>query len=89
MSIRRFAWASSAIPSLIRFHRRCRTLASRARDINIQYARFHIRPNELRSALHFLRELYFVGINLTVPHKLAAFKSIDEADESANSLQGL
>ncbi|PYJ27966.1 MAG: shikimate dehydrogenase [Verrucomicrobia bacterium] len=52
-------------------------------DIHMQYARFHIRANELRSALLFLRRLGFVGINLTVPHKIAAFTQIDEADESA------
>src|SRR5881396_2217418 len=51
--------------------------------IDMQYARFHIRANELRSALHFLRELDFVGVNLTVPHKIAAFAQIDEADETA------
>src|SRR5216117_836454 len=52
-------------------------------DIHMQYARFHIRANELRSALLFLRRLHFIGINLTVPHKIAAFTQIDEADESA------
>ena len=52
-------------------------------DINMQYARFHIRPNELRSALHFLRERDFVGINLTVPHKIAGLSQIDQADQSA------
>lgn len=57
--------------------------ALRACDINMQYARFHIRANELRSALGFLRELDFVGINLTVPHKIAAVAQIDAADESA------
>ena len=51
--------------------------------IDMQYARFHIRANELRSALRFLRELDFIGINLTVPHKIAAFDQIDEADETA------
>lgn len=50
--------------------------------IEMQYARFHIRTNELRSALLCLRDLDFVGINLTVPHKIAAFEQIDEADES-------
>ncbi len=54
-----------------------------ASDIKMQYARFHIRANELRSALLFLSRLDFVGINLTVPHKIAAFTQIDEADESA------
>src|SRR5437867_4791429 len=52
-------------------------------DIHMQYARFHIRANELRSALLFLRRLHFIGVNLTVPHKIAAFTQIDEADESA------
>src|SRR5437660_147378 len=53
-------------------------------EIGMQYARFHIRGNELRSALRFLRELDFVGVNLTVPHKIAGFAQIDEADERAN-----
>ena len=57
--------------------------ALRACDINMQYARFHIRANELRSALGFLRDIDFVGINLTVPHKSAMLAQIDAADESA------
>ena len=59
------------------------TAALRAFEINMQYARFHIRPNELPSALRFVRELDFVGINLTVPHKLTGLAQIDAADESA------
>lgn len=55
--------------------------ALRASDINMQYARFHIRPNELRSALRFVCELEFVGINLTVPHKIAGLVQIDVPDE--------
>ena len=58
--------------------------ALRACKIDVQYGRFHIRANQLRSALSFLRALDFIGINLTVPHKIAAFAQIDEADESAN-----
>ena len=57
--------------------------ALRACEIDMQYARFHIRTNELRSALLFLRTLDFVGINVTVPHKITAFKQVDETDESA------
>jgi shikimate dehydrogenase len=60
--------------------------ALRACEIDAQYARFHIRPNELRSALRFLRNLDFVGVNLTVPHKIAGFGQIDEADESATRI---
>ena len=57
--------------------------ALRACEKDMQYARFHIRPNELRSALRLLRELDFVGINLTMPHKIAGLAQIDTADESA------
>jgi shikimate dehydrogenase len=53
-------------------------------EINMQYTRFHIRPNELRAALGLLRELDLVGINLTVPHKIAGLTQIDVADESAS-----
>src|SRR5262245_36495225 len=58
--------------------------ALRACEINVQYARFHIRANELRSALQFLRNLDFVGVNLTVPHKIAGFAQIDQVDELAS-----
>jgi len=58
--------------------------ALRALEINMQYARFHIRSTELWSALRFIRELDFVGINLTVPHKIAGLTQIDVADDSAS-----
>jgi shikimate dehydrogenase len=58
--------------------------ALRACKIDMQYARFHIRANELRSALRFLRALDFIGVNLTVPHKIAAFGQIDHVEESAS-----
>ncbi|MGC2628029.1 MAG: shikimate dehydrogenase [Candidatus Udaeobacter sp.] len=58
--------------------------ALHAFEINMQYARFDIQANELRSALRFIRELDFVGVNLTVPHKIAGLAQIDVADESAS-----
>ena len=58
--------------------------ALRTLEINMQYARFHIRPNELRAALGFMRDLDFAGINLTVPHKISGLTQIDLADESAS-----
>jgi len=54
--------------------------------IDMQYGRFHIRANELRSALHVLTELDFIGVSLTVPHKIAAVNHIDDVDESARGL---
>jgi shikimate dehydrogenase len=60
--------------------------ALRACKINIDYVRFHIRAKELRSALGFLRKLDFIGVNLTVPHKIAALGQVDEASESASRI---
>ena len=60
--------------------------ALEACEIAAQYARFHIRPNELRSALRIFRNLDFLGVNLTVPHKIAGFGQIDEADKSASPI---
>jgi len=42
--------------------------AVRACGIEMQYARFHIRANELRSALLLLPKLDFVGINVYRPN---------------------
>ena len=60
--------------------------ALRICEVDMQYARFHIRSNELRSALRLLRDVNFFGVNLTVPHKIAAFAQIDEADEYARQI---
>ncbi len=57
--------------------------ALRVCKIDMQYARFHVRANELRSALHVLTELDFIGVNLTAPHKIAALALVDEIDERA------
>lgn len=54
--------------------------------IDAQYARFHIFPNELREALNLVRELDFVGVNLTVPHKVAALRLVEELEDEARQI---
>ncbi|MEN3368020.1 MAG: shikimate dehydrogenase [Verrucomicrobiota bacterium] len=54
--------------------------------LEMQYARFEIHSNELPPAFELLRQLNFVGVNLTVPHKIAALKLVDEADETARQV---
>src|SRR2546421_6064041 len=51
--------------------------------IDMQYARFQISPNELEEALKLVGDLKFVGLNLTVPHKIAALELMDVVDENA------
>ena len=60
--------------------------ALRACKIDMQYALFHIRGNELRSALHVLAKLDLIGVNLTVPHKIGALRLMDDVDESARRI---
>ena len=54
--------------------------------IDTHYARFQISPDELQSALDFIRELNFVGVNLTTPHKIAASKLMDEIDDNVRRI---
>jgi shikimate dehydrogenase len=54
--------------------------------IDMQYARFHILPGELGDALNRMRELQFVGLNLTLPHKVAAPELVDQLDEDAKEI---
>ncbi|HME87592.1 MAG TPA: shikimate dehydrogenase [Chthoniobacterales bacterium] len=51
--------------------------------IDKQYVRFHIRAAELASALALISKMDFIGINLTLPHKIAAAGLVDELDENA------
>jgi len=51
--------------------------------IDMQYVRFQISPYELSEALKLIRDLKFVGANLTVPHKIAALAHLDDVDENA------
>ena len=54
--------------------------------IPMRYALFQIAPDELEAALRLLRELDFVGVNLTVPHKIAALSFVDEVEERARKV---
>jgi shikimate dehydrogenase len=60
--------------------------ALRDRKIDMQYARFYIAPNELEEALNLARQLKFAGLNLTVPHKVAAVGLMDETDDEAKQI---
>jgi shikimate dehydrogenase len=54
--------------------------------IDMQYARFHILPNELQEALKLMRTLDFIGLNLTLPHKVGAIEAMDELDEDGKRI---
>src|SRR6266487_6027113 len=45
--------------------------------IDMQYARFQILPDELQSSLDLIRQLIFVGVNLTTPPITADYELLD------------
>jgi shikimate dehydrogenase len=57
-----------------------------ARKIDAQYARFEIHAEELHEALHLIRRHEFIGVNLTIPHKVAALDLLDEIDGNARQV---
>ncbi|HLP77516.1 MAG TPA: shikimate dehydrogenase, partial [Candidatus Paceibacterota bacterium] len=53
--------------------------------LNWRYLAFDVKPEELRAALQGAKAMQFVGLNLTVPHKLLAVEMMDALDESAKT----
>ncbi len=57
-----------------------------AAGLDLRYARFRIAPNELEEALRLFQAHTFLGLNLTLPHKIAALPLLDETDEEAQKI---
>ena len=52
-----------------------------ALGLNWRYLAFDVYPEQLEAALIGARRMNFVGVNLTVPHKLLALEMMDVLDE--------
>jgi shikimate dehydrogenase len=51
--------------------------------LNWRYLAFEVRPESLRRAIEGARAMHFIGLNLTVPHKVLALEWVDALDDSA------
>lgn len=51
--------------------------------LNWRYLAFDVHPDQLREALAGAKAMRFIGLNLTVPHKLLAVDMVESLDESA------
>jgi len=56
-----------------------------ALGLNWRYLAFEVRPDDLESAIAGAGAMHFIGLNLTVPHKLLAYEMVDVLDESAKN----
>jgi shikimate dehydrogenase len=53
--------------------------------LNGRYLAFDVHPEQLRAAIEGARVMGFIGLNLTVPHKLLAASFVDVLDEQAKA----
>jgi shikimate dehydrogenase len=54
-----------------------------ALGLNWRYLAFEVHPEHLRQAIAGAKAMNYIGLNLTVPHKLLAMDMVDELDPSA------
>ena len=59
--------------------------AMQALGLDWCYTAFDVHPDNLRDAIRGAGAMKFVGLNLTLPHKLLAVEIVDELDESART----
>jgi shikimate dehydrogenase len=60
--------------------------ALEARGLPYRYDRLLVSPTELEAAFTCLRNLEFIGWNLTIPHKIAGYRLVDRLDAEAETL---
>lgn len=56
-----------------------------ALGLNWRYLAFEVNPKNLRAAIEGAKAMNFIGLNLTVPHKLLALDFVDALDNSAKT----
>jgi shikimate dehydrogenase len=54
-----------------------------ALNLNWRYLAFNVHPDNVSAAIEGAKVMGFIGLNLTVPHKVLAFGLVDALDESA------
>lgn len=53
--------------------------------LNWRYLAFDVDPDDLKPAIDGAKAMKFIGLNLTVPHKILALEMVDALDESAQT----
>jgi shikimate dehydrogenase len=56
-----------------------------ALGLDWRYLAFEVHPDDLRPVIEGAKRMKFIGLNLTVPHKLLALDMVDVMDETAKS----
>ena len=62
------------------------TAALQECGIDMQYTRLHVRADDLADAIKLIRQIGFVGFNVTLPHKENVLGLLDEIDPVAEQI---
>ncbi len=54
--------------------------------LDMVYVPFHVRPDDLKSAVESIRSLNIGGVNTTIPHKETVMQYLDEVTEEARRI---
>jgi len=57
--------------------------------IDMQYARLHIKAEDLSEGIKLIRQFGFAGLNITLPHKQLVLDLLDEIDPDAQSVEAI
>jgi shikimate dehydrogenase len=57
-----------------------------ALGLNWRYQLFEVRREDLPEAIAGIRGMHFEGVNLTIPHKIAAIQYMDDLSDSAKTI---
>lgn len=63
--------------------------AFKALDLDYVFLAFKVSPNQVDKAIAGMRALEIVGLNVTMPHKEAVIKHLDQIDENAKFLNAV
>lgn len=72
-----------ALPARHSFSPTMHTTAFRELGIDAVYLSFDIQPETLGRSIQAIRDLELLGINLSMPHKMAAIEHVDELSQAA------
>jgi shikimate dehydrogenase len=60
--------------------------AFRALSLDFVYVPFHVQPEKIAQAVEGIRAMGMVGVNITIPHKSAVIKHLDELSPEAEMI---
>ena len=60
--------------------------AIKALGLDMVYLPFEVKPSELREAIKCIKSIGIIGVNITIPHKEAVIKFIDDVSEEARHI---